>query len=229
MIKFIEKHKSEVIIALIVGFVSSLINDPIRHFLGNMGNGLIISIFDYFYYCCANSSPTTFVNRFSYSAFIFASLSFFSAAKVLLFPYKGKQATDDFTLKYNKLEEKSAILIQQIKQKVDYSLIKKQMIDLENEYMDLENKKLRKEKRDRTISIVILIILMFFFIYEIGYTYVPSVYKENFDRTITKIRPYIEDRQVNQLNSDWVSMKTQQDYLILKEKISEIEEKYNLK
>lgn len=103
------------------------------------------------------------------------------------------------------------------------------MIDLENEYTDLENKKLRKKKQDRIVTIVILIILMFFFIYEIGYIFIPSVYKENFDRKITKIKPYIDNTQVDQLNSDWVRMKNQKDFLILKEKIFEIEEKYNLK
>ena len=50
-----------------------------------------------------------------------------------------------------------------------------------------------------------------------------------FSRDITKIAPYVEERDIKLLQSDWVRMRSKSDYDEIYEKINEIVETNELK
>ena len=56
------------------------------------------------------------------------------------------------------------------------------------------------------------------------YGYAPCLFREKFDREITKIVPYADDDQIDMLRSKWVSMETKADYDAIWEKIVDIKQ-----
>ena len=74
---------------------------------------------------------------------------------------------------------------------------------------------------------IITIILSFTILFT--FCYIPAEKWNSFERSITKITPYVEDSDIKILRSKWVSMNSKEYYLEIKNYIEEIRKKNNLK
>ena len=72
-----------------------------------------------------------------------------------------------------------------------------------------------------------LLIIFYFFYFFIIYI-VPAGIWHGFERDITQITPYVEEHEVQRLRSDWVSMRTEDDYKEIYDYISSVKSDNNL-
>jgi len=89
----------------------------------------------------------------------------------------------------------------------------------------------KHNKENRKYRCIIYFFIAFTILYSIFitvYMYAPRATKASFDNAITKITPYTEVHEINMLRSDWVRMKSRDDYHIIRDRINLIVEKYDL-
>ncbi|MCL2633553.1 MAG: hypothetical protein FWD34_03455 [Oscillospiraceae bacterium] len=83
-------------------------------------------------------------------------------------------------------------------------------------------------KRKRISDITHLCFSIFFIVYTFIFTLIPSSQKSYFEREIIKITPYVEAHEIDMLKSDWVLMKSREDYLDIRNRINAICDEYDL-
>jgi len=112
------------------------------------------------------------------------------------------------------------------------SIIKDTVSNFCNQISDTENieefkeKNQSKIKRLRWCSMAFLITCGFF---TLTYFYFPFSIKTSFDISITKISPYTDTNKLDVLKSDWMCMKSKDDFYNIKNQIDWIIEQHNLK
>jgi glycosyltransferase involved in cell wall biosynthesis len=86
-----------------------------------------------------------------------------------------------------------------------------------------------QEAKKKKFHIILVSALVFFLIVYIGlYISVPHLLKGNFELAITVIRPYTTEAKINELESEWVQMKTYSDYSDIYQDMEEIVAKRNI-
>ena len=100
---------------------------------------------------------------------------------------------------------------------------------MEAEIQEIEISKARIQKKEIIISRAMLLAIFGCFLLMIIFIYSPVTARNNFDKKIIQIAPYVDDIELAHLNADWVSMENRDDYLILKEKIQNIMETNGIK
>lgn len=99
-------------------------------------------------------------------------------------------------------------------------------------YNKLTNKKesdLREKVKNLKISSGCLVFsCILFVLITIFYYYVPLQMKNNFENSVTQIAPFIEEREVLELESKWASMKTSVDYQEILEFIESVKDANNI-
>lgn len=90
------------------------------------------------------------------------------------------------------------------------------------------DKTYQEAKRLKLKAILLFVLLTICTICVFFYMIAPHVLKDTFDRTITMIRPYTSEATINELESEWVQMKTYSDYSEIDHYMEEIRAKNNI-
>jgi hypothetical protein len=102
--------------------------------------------------------------------------------------------------------------------------INSQLKDIKTELENYE-KSHSKNKILKTISVFEMI---FICAYIVIYITMPIIHKTAFDMKMTQVTPYISSSEINQLKSDWVSMRSYEDYKLINDRIHEVRNENDL-
>lgn len=76
--------------------------------------------------------------------------------------------------------------------------------------ININIKKLANQMIWNTVTLVLILVLVITF--TLFYAIYPCIIKDKMDLTIEKITPYVEKNEIYKLRSDWVQMKSKDDY-----------------
>ena len=213
----------ENIITIVLSVVASIIFahfvDPMMNFLGEIGNRLIEIAVNYYYVSCANTTNTTFTEFIVYIIFVWGIANIVTTLRPHAFPYSKKNRDKD-NIKPTDKNEKGQLSILDIEKKISI---------LEAEIQELESTKVQTQNKVKIVSRLMLFAIFCFFLWVIVFIYSPVLAKNDFDRKVIQITPYVDSIELAHLNADWVSMETRSDYLILKDKLQNIMEANDIK
>lgn len=208
---FSKENLRGVLQSLTASVIFLILLEPILHVGSNMLSKGGIALIDYFFYSCGHISNWHFIN---YVAFLCFSYYIMQCMESTLSLYK------------TNTREKEKKALTSIDQKS--SEIESQTEQLNK--LITTNKKLRKiEIILKVLSVIFCLIYVLIFCYVIIYELAPTFCKEEFDRKIIQITPYIEKRDIDILKSKWVTMKSKDDYDIISNEINRILVENNLK
>ena len=173
----------------------------------NLGKGIIKSFFDYFFYSCARASGIDFVNYIAFNAILWFAFYMIDHFLSTGFPRtEKKKFTKDNEGKNNDVNPQNS---------------RKHPKDPKSEIE-------RLERMLKIISTIATIVWVLFLCNIIIFQYAPVVVKNTFDRRVVQVTPYIEAEEVDLLKSEWVSMESREDYVLISKKIDDILAKNNL-
>lgn len=189
-------------ISIISSVICAMLVEPIIQIGKNLSKGIIVALVDYFYYSCSRVNGVSFLNSITFIVFAWYTIS------ILIDPVKALKGTV-LVSKGEKTADR------QNEEQQDSSDIGKN--DSEGEHA---NKKSRIFVKIMGWICVISMILLFGYIFV--YQYIPASTNVSFDRCITQITPYVEKERIDLLKSNWVSMKTKNDYEKILDEIGSI-------
>lgn len=195
---FSKESIRNILLSVIASVIFVRLVEPAMDILGNIGNRIVGIVVDYYYHCCANATSTDFINIVAYIVlFLIVSFCCVIFSSVAFSPGKMSRTED--------------------REGVDLT-----HQDLETEIQESEISMTRAQKRGQIRANLNLLIIVLVFLIIVTFVLSPVFAKNNFDNKIIKITPYIDSVELARLNADWVSMKTRDDYLALKEKVQDI-------
>lgn len=195
-------------ISIVAGILLSQIFDPMIQIGKNLGKGTINALIDYFFYSCSRADNVGFANYILYFAFILMILPPIKDAVSLVWSFRKREDTSKNT-KEETIERKPKDLLDDI-------------LEIRINEKKLENKRKKDMIFLKIISVICTAFLILIFCNIVIYRYMPTVFKESFDRRIIQITPYVEREKIDLLKSNWVSMETKDDYMIIAEEIHSI-------
>ncbi|MDR0974385.1 MAG: hypothetical protein LBL80_01695 [Ruminococcus sp.] len=86
----------------------------------------------------------------------------------------------------------------------------------------------KNKKQHKILTIISIILLIIVNIISTATFVMPLLHNEYFDYSMKSISPYISNQEVLQLESDWVNMRSYEDYMKIYERLIEVKEQYNL-
>ncbi len=211
MKKWFREHKSEIIVGVIVFFITSLFTI--------VGKWLIFAIPP------ASSSFLSFLRNLIFiiaaqhnghkvsEYFVFGIIICFSILTARI-AVKGFRLTNKVS-SYEKIEQKLDELTQLSKEDLKK---KKEELDSIKQQVNKAKKKLAKKEHQpttKTTRIMFALILCFLIIYIAGlfmYGMLPVALWNTFDISITQIAPYVEEQQIKVLRSQWTQMRSYEDF-----------------
>lgn len=198
---------------------------PAMQIIENMGSGILTALVNFFYLSCSHASSTGFIGTVAYVVLIV----FYSFASMIL-------SSVTFPSRHNasKSEKKSQAIIEKSENDTTKDIvdqlaeIEKEVKNVQESIKSIEDKKNKSEKCQTILARIFFVLLTFWLVFVIVYEYFPLLRKEKFDREIIQIAPYVDDSEIVRLKADWANMKTQEDYLTLKEDVQNIMEANNI-
>lgn len=211
-----------------VYFVQPLI-DISRGFTGSIFTSLVN-----YYYVCSATVEGNEVTRY-------AALLIFTIAMGLLIVWlfdnilkftiaireQKQHPTEDFKTETTNIisEEPLDSIVTNIER------IERNILRIEEQFNNIDEKRIystKALKRKRMLNIFGLLIYIIFLLNILVFAHFPYITKSKFNVNITKITPYVETKEIEMLKSDWVRMKTKDDYIKIVEKIDFIVSENNL-
>lgn len=77
-------------------------------------------------------------------------------------------------------------------------------------------------------DIIFVVMCIFLTLDTVVFKYIPVLQRDDFDRWIIQITPYVEAKEIDLLKSNWASMQTESDYRLIYNEIYNILEENNL-
>ena len=202
------EHKNEIIVGTIVSIVTTLIiqfGGVIITILPEAGNSVFVAINNSIYYSAGRQGPN------SISSLIYSGLIGVLAGMVCYSSFWHFQRKKQIEKISNEYEE----LCQKVSNKLE----------------NMERKKtIQKKKKSSIVKVSFAFILIFLFIiWQFISIILPAEIWKEFELRINQIAPYVQDIEIKQLRSKWVSMHTKEDYEEINSYIIKIKEENNLK
>lgn len=89
-------------------------------------------------------------------------------------------------------------------------------------------KEIKDGRRMRGIAIASFIFVVLYLSFIVIAYIAPNLLWESYKRDVTKIKPYVEQQEIEQIESDWVCMKNKEDYDAIYKFIDDIKDKHDL-
>jgi len=226
---FSKDNMTNLIISIIGSVIFIQIVTPAMQIIKNMGSGIITALVDYYYFSCGQASSTEFVSTVAYIILVMVICLSMSLLGTIASPpdtKKTNQARKDCTQKSTN-EDNLNKTPDELKE--DILTIENKIAHLLKKAEEIEAKKIKSQKRQALVARILLILIAFCLVMIIVYEYLPLNRKENFDRRIIQITPYVDTAEIAHFNADWVSMKTKDDYLSLQDRLQSIMEANGIK
>lgn len=219
-----KKNKRELVVGVVVSLVTAFILQAGNWFVvtaPKMGNSLFGTIKNIVYACAATQSNLNILSIIISSAFG-ALICYMLIPTVKLIELYREE----------KKIQKAAKLLGKIRPN-DVNLSEKDQLDLFDKVTKnvLKKQKPKKEETSKTarrgivLAILIMVILAFFT--ELFLLF-PLDLVDKFEHDITAITPYVEEPMVQQLESDWVCMRSENEYKEIYRVINEIKQEHDL-
>ena len=87
---------------------------------------------------------------------------------------------------------------------------------------------IKEAKKSRKTTIVVVTLFAFYLIAIYTFYFLPHGLWTDYQQDLTKIAPYIEQQDLNQIKSDWACMQSKEDYDAIYKRINEIKAEHNL-
>ena len=79
-------------------------------------------------------------------------------------------------------------------------------------------------KKDRVKLLLYISFIALFVVYIFCGFVIPAVLRNEFELSLTEISPYVDEAEIKILRSKWVSMKSQEEYIFINERLKSIKE-----
>lgn len=209
MKKFFTKENILGVVQSIVATFLLAIFTPIIDIGKSVASKGWIALSDYFFYSCAHITDGQFLSYFAFCAFLWIMLWAIRHPISAFSSLNDKKTLSNSSNPNVKEPQKSS---------EDIPEIVKLAIELKE-----SQKKLKVLEIETKIFAIIAIIVDILFLCNIViFQFIPTIYKDEFDRRITQITPYVEEEEIDLLKSDWVSMTTKSDYDLIDDAIKRI-------
>ena len=217
-----EKYSKELLVGVIVSVLTTWIIkgfDWLKEIAPAAGNSAFNAFLGFFYSNLANMSDSSLLSLLLYVALAFYIV--FLMNTVL----KGFSTSNE-RIQIGK-EIKSAVDSVEKGEAVnkDKKELEKKTLGQIKEEAEEAIKDGRKMRKIAIASFIFVVLYLFFIVT----TYIaPNLLWESYKRDVTKIKPYVEQQEIEQIESDWVCMKTKEDYDAIYKIIDDVKEKHNL-
>lgn len=211
--KFLNQHKSEILVGIIVFFITSILSLVINWFNTSvplLGETVIDYAMNILYTTSAQQSDSTFI-RDILSNLLWSSVIYILILSIKAFRLIGRS---------NKTLQQIAYIGNIKSQKVDLDTNSK--VDKNKNDLKVENTKLKK-------TTALLLILTFLLIFLVYFAYItPNQIWTKFEQDITLIKPYVHNSEIDELRSNWVRMRSKDDFTEIYAVINNIKQMNNL-
>jgi len=220
MKEFIKKYRREVVVGVVVSLITALIlkfGDWIIEVVPTVGSTLFESVSNVMYTLAATHSDNMLLGILLLGG-LGAMVG--SMAKNIIEGLKLYKSVKE-------IEKRSKNLSEDEIKKLNEEVVQKPLLEEEQKPESVKDVVSKGKKIGRsTIMIVITIIFAYLFISFCITT--PMSLSNEFKQDIVKITPYTEEKQIQQLESDWVCMRSKSDYDDIYEFIDEIKREHSL-
>lgn len=200
---------------------------PVMEIITNMGNGIIIALVNYYYFSCGHASNTGFVNTVAY---IILTMGFFFLIGIfssVTYPPKHVAFSKDEENETTISEKNANDTVTEIEDRVIE--IEDRIFQMKEQIENIKRKQIRTQRRRAILARISIVLLACWLVIILVYEFFPLSKKEDFDRNMDLIAPYIDNIEFAHLKADWVSIETREDYVALNEKIQNIMETNDIK
>lgn len=216
---WITTHKNEIIVGIIVFLITTVLSNLGSWIVNSgptTGKSILTFLWDYVFYCASHQ------NLFNLVVFLVVSLFFVYFSYINIMAFKAISATQ----KAIDLAEIESMCESLDNEQLDEEAKKSKVADAKNKldkfkkkYKQKQELKPQKTKRSLARSLAFLFIVV---LYMIFYVFIPAVLYNAFDITITQVSPYTEESEITMLRSQWVSMKSYDDFRVINNRLLEI-------
>ena len=224
MKEWYEKHKSEIIVGIVVFFITTSLSwlaSWLKNSAPSAGRSLLSVLRDMIYYNAGRQSTFHLLNIIVATFF---SLFFAYIMRFVFVAFQKVQSDIDLE-KLTEIEKTIDAQKDGCLSDKDYEFFKKRL----DRYKKRYSKKASVSPKRIKVSLILYSIFIFIFVlYVLVYIVVPSALWQTFELTITRVSPYIEDGEIKMIRSQWVSMKTVEDFNAINSRLLEIREQYSL-
>lgn len=217
---YLKKHKNEIIVGVIVFFITTLLGKIGNWFVSTtpkIGSSIVETILNITYTLAATRTINSLI-----IAFFGGLLGIFLGSIIPVF----RKALAVFTSTL-KLEQRIKALPNEAINELNRQVASDDSEPCKKGQSSVNG--ILKDHKRTSLQIILacafLIVICFFIMM---FVLVPANLHEKFDRDITIIHPYVEEQQVFQLKSDWVLMRSKADYISIYEYINMVKEKNDL-
>lgn len=209
------KHKREIWVGVVVSLITAAIiklGDWFITVLPTIGTSVFETLSNVLYSLAATYTDNTILKIILLSGF-----SFLVGSSI-------KTGTDGFKL------YKSALRLEKNSKKFSEDKLKEinEQAVIELGYKDESNKPetiselVQKGKKVGKRAIQLVTMTVFLYLFIIFFVTTPMELSNKFEQDIIKVTPYVEEKDIQKLKSDWVCMRSKSDYDVLYEYIDKI-------
>ena len=197
MREWLSKHKNEIITGIITGIICTIIGTLISSvwhyfiaFVPRASNFLLRSLIDGIYYVASDLTHSSILKTLLFILMLPTML--LPIVLVIILTIEKKEKLKEVKLE-NDIEDDATGGTHSIETK---------------NYKEKGNKNITKKLK--IIGLLVSSTFTFFLLFT--YVLIPMVIWDNFERDITIIAPYMEEKEILTLRSDWARMTTRDDY-----------------
>lgn len=217
---FLKKHKSEIIVGVVVFFITTFLGKIGSWFMSatpKIGSSVLDTIQNTIYTLAATQTSGSFILVIICVSF---GVLFGSIAPPL------KESISGFITALRIEKDLKTFSDKDIEELNKY--IQTKSDEKPSRPPETVNDTLKKHKHSGFQAIILILLMIVFYIVLILFVFMPMTIRDKFDQDITIIYPYVGEQQVLQLKSDWVQMRSKTDYASIYEYIDTAKEENNL-
>lgn len=204
---------------IVLGVITTLICNLLQHAFNNIplvGKSLISTIQNFVISSAAHVSPNTIIiMTMEFLLGFFLSFTIVTLFSNVVFNKRKK--------KYNKLKSNIIDINSRIdKNSANYEPLKNDLEKASQELEAVKNENINSIHRIKFLGIILAIIIFFYVVYITISLVIPIILLDQFNRDIQLIKPYSDSNTIMVIESDWIRMKTLDDYNNLYSVINEI-------
>ena len=218
----VEKYSKELLVGVIVSVLTTWIIkgfDWLKEIAPTAGNSVFNAFLSFFYSNLASMSDSSLISLLLYFALAFYIV-------FLLNTVLNGFSTSKEKIQIGK-EIKSIVESAEKGELSKEDKMKSKKKTLSN-IKDEAEAEIKEGKKVKVYAVAGLIFVIFYLSFIITTYFAPNIIWETYKRDIVKIKPYVEQEQIEQIESDWVCMKTKEDYDAIYKFIDDVKEKNDL-
>lgn len=218
-----KKYKREIWVGVVVSLITTAIvkfGDWLLQTIPKVGTTLFERITNVQYTLAATYTVDVIINIMLFGAF---SLLIGSVAKTIFdclvsLKYSLKLEKESKNFSSKKLDEIAERVTAEMQAE------QKQMQDKPKSIPEA----IKNGKKYGKYGIIMIILVVFLYVFTSFFVSIPMSLSNSFDKDIVQIAPYIEENEIVQLKSDWVSMRSKADYEEIYNRINAVKEEHEL-